>query len=1022
MLDKIKKMRGLFYRKITEKLAEERKIEEIIPGFSLKRPERIVEFPSTKDVSQINVTYPLIEPFAYANIKWDAEAKELVYNLIEPKLTENDAKILQRISDDLVELIEIELSSVKDLAKAIEYLETQVLKIIKDSGFVLEQHQYIVIMYYIYRNFIGFNEIDPLLQDPNIEDISCDGVGTPLYIVHRKYGSMKTNVVFDRIESLREFVIKMAERCGRYVSYAEPILDGTLPDGSRVSATLASDVSTRGASFTIRKFVEKPFSPVEQIELGTASAEILAYYWYLIEHGANILVVGGTATGKTSFLNTLCMFIQPEAKIVSIEDTRELRIPHEHWIPSLARVGFGIPMPTGEKYGEVTLYDLLKESFRQNPDYVVVGETRGKEAYVMFQGMASIPGWEKVAVLNDGHLKRVPIEELEPKKNYLTLTIDPISEKVKILPVKAKIKHAPRTLLYKVITKSGREVVTTPDHSVFTYDGKIKPIRVGELKVGNKVVIPARIPSGFNDVDFLNLIELLPDVWVYAPNLIEKAVEILGSDLASKSCEVKSISDYSNFKRSKPSALLASKFLKLMEESGIEYRLEDLNIRFLKKSKNFPAKFKITPEFLRLLGYYVSEGSLNQSGRISLYNQDETILEDMRNCIKAVAGSKIRERKISRGFSWVVELAFSHKVLFELLKRLCGKNSRDRKIPDFVFGLSKEKIGEFLTGLYAGDGWYSRDRSRYVFGYSTRSKQLANDLLYLLLTFGIIGVADKKRGDIHVVFCRRQQQEEFLKFVKPMKTDIKFEREGKEDGRVKNDIFLDEIKKIEKLRLKGPVSVFDLSVSPTENFIGGFGGVMLHNSGHPSLSTFHAGSVETVVKRLTTPPIELSPTLIESLDVITVMVHAKEKEKSARRIKEVVEIESIDPKTGDINTNVVFKWNPVSDSYEKVNESIVVRRIVEARGGSYEDALTEIERRAKVLRWMSQQGMKDYLDVTKVINSYYKEPKKVLESIGEKLTPRIEKVEPQEIAVPVERRGKKITMLELLGMVYRKRA
>jgi flagellar protein FlaI len=151
---------------------------------------------------------------------------------------------------------------------------------------------------------------------------------------------------------------------------------------------------------TVRKFTEKPFSPIEQIEFKTANEEILAYIWYLLEHKASLLVVGGTATGKTSFLNSICMFIKPEAKIVSIEDTRELRLTHEHWIPGLARPGFGIPLPTGEKYGSVTLFDLLKEAFRQNPDYVIVGEVRGQEAYVLFQGISS--GHSSLSTLHAG--------------------------------------------------------------------------------------------------------------------------------------------------------------------------------------------------------------------------------------------------------------------------------------------------------------------------------------------------------------------------------------------------------------------------------------------------------------------------------------------------------------------------------------------------------------------------------------------------------------------------------------------
>ncbi|MEM7815009.1 MAG: type II/IV secretion system ATPase subunit, partial [Candidatus Aenigmatarchaeota archaeon] len=154
--------------------------------------------------------------------------------------------------------------------------------------------------------------------------------------------------------------------------------------GTRVQASLAGDVTARGPTFSIRKFREKPFTPIDQFNLKTADLDMLAYLWFLVEHGANILVCGTTASGKTSFLNSLAFFMPPEAKVVSIEDTRELNIHHENWLPAVARLGFA-----GTRVGEVTMFDLLKEAFRQNPNYLIVGEVRGEEAAVMFQAMAS---------------------------------------------------------------------------------------------------------------------------------------------------------------------------------------------------------------------------------------------------------------------------------------------------------------------------------------------------------------------------------------------------------------------------------------------------------------------------------------------------------------------------------------------------------------------------------------------------------------------------------------------------------
>lgn len=578
VLEKLKQLRGAFYKK----LAKETKEEEPLPGFRLEKSRRMVELSDFDDITKVNSIYPLMEPFSYAHVKWDDEEKTLMYDMIEPQLNEREKKLMEKISDAVIQLVDVELSSMKETTQAIQYLQSQVGKVLKDFGLQLTPNQYVKIMYFIYRDFIGLNEIDGLMQDPNIEDISCDGTNTPVFVVHRKYGSIKTSVAFDDLEGLREFVIKLAERSGRYVSYAEPILDGTLPDGSRVSATIAGDVATRGPTFTIRKFGEKPMSPVEQIISNTANAELLAYFWYLVERGANILYVGATATGKTTFLNTCCMFIPPEKKIVSIEDTREIRIPNEHWVSGLARTGFGIPTVTGEKYGEVTMFDLLKESFRQNPDYVIVGETRGKEAYVMFQGMAS---------------------------------------------------------------------------------------------------------------------------------------------------------------------------------------------------------------------------------------------------------------------------------------------------------------------------------------------------------------------------------------------------------------------------------------------------------GHTSFSTFHANSVDAVIKRLTSPPIELSPTLIESLNVVTIMTHTKE--KSARRVKEIVEIISVDPRTEEVKTNLVFLWNPSTDTIEKVNDSQLIPKMVEARGGDMEEAKEDLERRKAVLDWLVSKDIKDYMEVVRYVNMFYKEPEKLFQTMGvdwKKEGQKVNEQPPQKVPIQVETpkepakaEGKRTSLLNLLG-------
>lgn len=384
-------LRGALYRKLK---ARQEHIEKFFPVkkdyVSTQYPKFYIEHPKIISIVPVNeipkrsALYPLIKPYSYANIVFDARDNSLLYKVIEPELNDYERHVFEKIKDGLFQVINVSLTDIKKHDTMIEFLESNVTHLLNEMGFRLDEKEYMKIMYFVYRDFIGLNEIEPLLHDPFIEDIGVDGTGIPVYVVHQRYGSIKTSIIYNDERYLKEFVTKLAERCDRYISYAEPLLDGTLPDGTRVHASLAADVTTRGPTFSIRKFREVPFTPTDISKLNTASPEMLAYLWFLVENGVNILITGGVATGKTSFLNTLSLFIPPEAKIVSIEDTRELALPHENWIPGVARVGF-----TGTGVGEVTMFDLLKESFRQNPDYLIVGEIRGKEAYVMFQSMAS---------------------------------------------------------------------------------------------------------------------------------------------------------------------------------------------------------------------------------------------------------------------------------------------------------------------------------------------------------------------------------------------------------------------------------------------------------------------------------------------------------------------------------------------------------------------------------------------------------------------------------------------------------
>ncbi|MCJ7429380.1 MAG: type II/IV secretion system ATPase subunit [Candidatus Nanohaloarchaeota archaeon QJJ-5] len=372
--------------------------------------EDLTVIPDKENVREIDIRYSLLAPFADAHITWDDDEEELVYNIDEPTLNDHEQELFERIKGALEQKIDVSLESLDTRDKVLGYLEEKIDEVTKELGIRLSEEEKTKLMYFIYRNFAGLNEIEPLMHDPYIEDIGCSGIGIPTFIVHSKFGSMKTNLTFDEEGPLKNLVVKLAERCGKYVSYSNPLLDGSLPDGSRVNASLTQDVTTKGPTFSIRKFQETPYSAVDLIDLGTANFEIMAYFWLAQEYQKSILISGGTATGKTTFLNSIVTFIPPEHKIVSIEDTRELQLPHENWIPSVARGGFG-----QDEEDDINMYRLLKESFRQNPDYVVVGEVRGEEASVLFQGMSS------------GHPSMGTIHASSPEDVVKRLTTPPIN-------------------------------------------------------------------------------------------------------------------------------------------------------------------------------------------------------------------------------------------------------------------------------------------------------------------------------------------------------------------------------------------------------------------------------------------------------------------------------------------------------------------------------------------------------------------------------------------------------------------
>ncbi|MBS3760153.1 MAG: type II/IV secretion system ATPase subunit [Halodesulfurarchaeum sp.] len=255
--------------------------------------------------------------------------------------------------------------------------------IVAENDPKLTEYQVEKLRYRLSRDFTGYERIDGIKHDINIEDISCDGYESPVFVYHTDYEQIITNVMHGT-EQLDDFVVKLAQRSGKGISKRQPQVDATLPDGSRAQLTLGTEVSDHGTNYTIRQFKDVPFTPVDLINWKTFSLEEMAFLWLCIENNKSLLFAGGTASGKTTSLNAVSLFIPSNAKIVSIEDTREVELPQRNWIASVTRPSFG-----QDEAGDIDEFDLLEGALRQRPDYIIMGEVRGEEGRTLFQVMST---------------------------------------------------------------------------------------------------------------------------------------------------------------------------------------------------------------------------------------------------------------------------------------------------------------------------------------------------------------------------------------------------------------------------------------------------------------------------------------------------------------------------------------------------------------------------------------------------------------------------------------------------------
>ncbi len=876
------------------------------------KPDTIPNFTFTRLVSDLPEDAEIVDQYKIFNEQYDKslvtilrrkDEPKLIYHLVPPEntLSEEHNMLLNLARGVLIEHQPRaeEFTDTERTRQVFFNISKDLLQDLAESkGMSLTYSDLNKLATILVRHTIGFGLVEVLLQDKKLQDISLNSPipQTKIFVRHQDYDECVTNVLPSQ-EDVDSWAAKFRMISGRPLDEANPILDTQLEIGmlrARI-AIIQQPLSPDGLAYAIRRHREQPWTLplfIQNKMLNPLAAGLLSF---LIDGARTLLVAGTRSSGKTSLLGSLLLEIIPKLRIIVVEDSLELPIE------SMRKLNYDILrmkvraalLKTGT---EVSAEEGIRTSLRLGDSCLIIGEVR-----------SSLRGDQEVVIVDNGVTKRVPIKELENVGvESLTLPTLSIDNKIKLKPLSRFVKHPKRKKLIKLTTNTGREVVVTPDHSVFTnVNFKVSAINTDQLKVGDPIIIPSKIPCEFNDIDYLNLLEIFKDSYRLenAESYIRRAVKVLGWRKASKICNVSDI--YRYLLSTQKTRIPINSFLKLMKKAKIKYDIGDLRIK-RGTANSIPAKFPINEDTLRLIGYYLAEGNINKD-KIQITNSKLKIIEDIEDICKKEFDLKVSKREI-KGYGSSIQMFINSKPLLDLLVYLgCGKTSFYKRIPQFVYGLSEKKICALLKGMYSGDGSITTSKkSGNLIRYFSTSKKLVEDVAYALLCLGVVcRLHSREPGKKGKRVCyiseikKRRYIEYFLNNIgfthkkpqllsksfshskddsvifdpKELEKHLKLPRKYRHLRKTKKcskdylrkiteevkctdelydfahgDFFIDKVKSLDVVELKEPEYVYDLSVGSTQKFVGGFGGILLHNTEAKALyEAMRVGALANVV-------------------------------------------------------------------------------------------------------------------------------------------------------------------------------
>lgn len=1056
--------------------------------FRLDSNANIAQLPDFRDKSTMDLRYPLLPPFAYAHIFWDSQNNELVYQVEEPVLTADEEKIFKMLEEGVGELVNISTINVKDPNVVIEYLEKNIKVLISEFKLKVSDDTFLKVMYYIYRNFVGMNEIEPILNDYFIEDIECNGINTPIYIIHRKYRNMRTSVMYKDVKALTNFVEKLAQKCGKYISYANPLLDGRLPSGDRVNATYTADISSKGPTFCFTGgYIQLNSGAVVKIE--EFFEECKSRFGSKME-GCNEIV---------GLSNLSCVGVDEhtlQQKDCTLKTVIKLKPPER-----LVKLG----LEDGSKI-ETTLNHLF---------HVAGGSLEQVEAKDLKAGMF-IPVPKKVDVC--GCTQRINLHSLVQEFSYSKKVCIKSSQQIKELVNRELCLAKNGTGRYREQLSQKYDVHQSYFYEIMSRGNSIS------FEVLDKLCDAQNY--GFNDLRDVSVVvygggKKSREKAVRIPSEVDKELGYLAGAVISDghlSKEYVDISCYEEGFREAVEACLVNKFGKCNSyyDDNRVYLCNSFVPYFFNKVFGIPigkksdtvkvpdAIFRSNNEVVSLFVRGLFDGDGTTSAGLSYKTNSKELAEGLAYLLSRLGiysylrSSRTRYGKVCYRVSipspyyqtYLETVGFGSLKKLNQLKGLVAKQE-DRKTFIRHDRIPSRPVREMLKKLGLSQNKLSKicgvDYNRFY--YDSYSKSFVKKLLEVVRKEKNF---DDVRKEVDYIQWMLDSGQEFVKvkdveiienfgkkpvydielepckyFIagnKPMNvfdTIRKFTREPwtpvklMEFGTVSPEILaylwllieyeanlmiiggtgsgktsflnslaffippaarivsIEDTKELNILHENwlpsiarsgtgtatitgerhGEVSLFDLLKEsfrqrPDYVIVGEIRGqeafVMFQGaaSGHPTMSTMHAESVETMVKRLETPPINLSASLVETLDAVCVMIETKFKGRSVRRLREVVEIVDVKEDVGHAVTNTPFVRDPARDIFYFKADSRVFDKISIQHGLTKEEIYREFKYRSAFLMSLYKNRIFGFKEVQDAITEYYKNPNAMLRKLG----------------------------------------